>query len=525
MEFVRERIKALRSAGPRGWLSVCAAGLLVYAYANLFTLGKRYSLASGVEYWLFRPTDNAPAVVLVLAGWLFYRRVYRLKALPQTTVSLAFLMPLMVAAIGFQAWAFYTRADDLEVPSLILVLCGILLARWGTSGVRALLLPLVFLLFAIPIPAPLLLAIVFKLQIWTAEFAGWLLYILNLPALVSGDQILRATQTFQVIEGCSGMRSIITLSMLTFLMIDLFGRRGGHALLLLLAVVPVAFVLNGFRVLTIILNPHSEIVAIHNLQGIAILLAGVLALYGVDTLLDWAGRRWAFSSVDWRAKGALPSRPFSQSLSFFVLIGLALPLSAIPWIVPRWEDPAEAPYVLHQIFSEELDSRSFDRVEVEYSFRGSTRFRQTLDRTYDFDDVPVRIFVASADLGQRGGSHRSPITGLPGSGWRELSVSDEIDSEGFPFEERLVMKGKDRVLLRHWVFGDRGLLEESWRSLWALDRSAFRRPRPPLIIRLEVPVTQRGETGLDAARAQLDFIQSELKPVLVRMVPAKIGAD
>ena len=49
LEFVRERIKALRSAGPRGWLSVCAAGLLVYAYANLFTLGKRYSLASGVE--------------------------------------------------------------------------------------------------------------------------------------------------------------------------------------------------------------------------------------------------------------------------------------------------------------------------------------------------------------------------------------------------------------------------------------------------------------------------------------------
>ena len=519
LEFVRRRIEALRSAGPSGWISLCGVALLFYAYANLFTLGKRYSLASGVEYWLFRPTDNAPAVVLVLAGWLFYRRVYRLRALQKTTVSLGILVPVVLGAIGIQAWAFYTRADDLEVPSLILALCGLVLAGWGKAGVRALLLPLLFLLFAIPIPAPLLLAIVFKLQIWTAEFSGWLLYILGLPALVSGDQILRATQTFQVIEGCSGIRSMITLSMLTFLMIDLFGRRGWHAVILLLTVAPVAFVLNGFRVLTIILNPHSEIVAIHNLQGIAILLAGVMALYGVDTLLDWGVRRLKISSADWSPKGPSPSRPFSRSLSLGVLLGLAFPLSAMAWLAPRWEDPAEAPYLLHQIFSEELSTRSFERLEIEYSFRGSTRFRQTLDRTYDFDDVPVRIFVASADLGQRGGSHRSPITGLPGSGWRVLESSEGVGSDGYPFEERLVVKGKDRVLLRHWVFWDRGLLEESWRSLLALDRSFLRRPSTPLIIRLEVPVPERGDAGLNAARSSLDAVQVELKPALRRMTP------
>ena len=65
---------------------------------------------------------------------------------------------------------------------------------WGLPGVRAVWLPIAFLLFAIPLPAPLLLAVIFKLQIWTAASSGWMLNMLGLPALVTGDQILRVNQ-------------------------------------------------------------------------------------------------------------------------------------------------------------------------------------------------------------------------------------------------------------------------------------------------------------------------------------------
>ena len=512
MESVRRAFDALRSAGTLGWISLGAAVLLLYAYANLFTLGKRYSLASGIEYWLFRPTDNAPAVVLVLTGWLVYRRFYRLRALRQTTAPMVWLVPMMAVAIGFQAWAAYTRADDLQVPSLILALSALLMVRWGPSGVRALLLPLAFLLFAIPIPAPLLLAIVFKLQIWTAEFAGWLLYALGSPALVSGDQILRATQTFQVIEGCSGMRSMITLAMLTVLMIDLFGRRGWHAGLLLAAVIPVAFVLNGFRVLTLILNPHSEIVAIHNLQGIAILLAGVLVLYGWDLALERLLAVFKIEVSSWAPKQT-SSRAFSPTTAWGVLLALAIPLAAIAAAMPRWPDRVPPTRSLKALVSEGLEPWDSEAVPTEYGFRGSTRFQQVVDRRYDVDGESVRVFLGTAALGQRGGSPLSPITALPGSGWRVLESSVLDASQDELIEERLVGKGKERRLLRHWVVGDRGLAEESWRSLLALDRSPLRRQEPFYVVRLETPLAGRTEEQRLLAAARLDRLAVRLEPV------------
>ena len=80
-------------------------------------------------------------------------------------------------------------------------------------------------------------------------------------------------------------------------------------------------------------------------------------------------------------------------------------------------------------------------------------------------------------------------------------------------EERLVGKGKERRLLRHWVVGDRGLAEESWRSLLALDRSPLRRQEPFYVVRLETPLAGRTEEQRLLAAARLDRLAVRLEPV------------
>jgi exosortase/archaeosortase family protein len=87
---------------------------------------------------------------------------------------------------------------------------------------------------------------------------------------------------FAIIETCSGLRSIETLALLAILMIDLFGRRGRHAACCCSRSPFVAFLINGLRCLGLIFNPHADIASIHNLQGIAMLLGGVLLLYFLD---------------------------------------------------------------------------------------------------------------------------------------------------------------------------------------------------------------------------------------------------
>ena len=506
----------LRDGGPALWLAVAAFAALAFAYASLFTLGTRYGFEKGVEYWLFRPTDNAPLVILVLAGWLGYRRFYRLRALAPATAPLPLIGACTAGAVALHAWAVYTRADDLQFVSLALALSAVILAWRGTAGLRAVWLPIVFLLFAIPMPAPLMLAVVFELQLWTAQFAGWLLYVLGVPSLVSGDQIVRATQTFQVIEGCSGMRSIETLTMLSVLMIDLFGRRGWHALALLLAAPCVAFALNGVRVLTLILNPHSEIIAIHNLQGIAILLVGLLLIYGLDVMIERAAGEHVPEA--WRPPAAAPARAFSPAIAHGTVWLAALAMSTSRIAVPVWEDPHPAPRLLHEVVGDALAGWPSEGITPDFNFQGSSRFGEVFHRRYELEGAPVGVFVGTADLGQRGGSPLSQTTAVPGSGWlvRESGPANVADRRG-TITVRVLDKGKQRLLVHHWYVGDRGLTGEVARSLLATDRSPLRRDDLLYVVRLETAILGHAESDRRASEARLASIEAALVPALEQL--------
>ena len=188
--------------------------------------------------------------------------------------------------ISIFGWGHFTQASDLQLASVIPLLVGAVLGLGGWPAMRAFWLPIVFIGFALPLPPVLLSAAIFPIQLFTAEYAGAILNFIGVKSLVQGDQILRPENTFIVIETCSGVRTIVTLSMLTILMIDLFERSGRHAAILFVLAPAVAFLSNGLRVVTLVLNPHSSIHSIHNLQGIVMLLVGLTGIYVLDLALE-----------------------------------------------------------------------------------------------------------------------------------------------------------------------------------------------------------------------------------------------
>ncbi len=487
-------------------LALAALGV---AFRPLYTLGTRYGFEKGVEYWLFRPDDSAPLVIIGLCLWLGYRRSNRLRALSLETGPLWLILACIALAIAFFLWATYTSALDLQVISLGLALAGLAVAYGGLQALRILWLPLVLLLFAIPLPAPLMLAIIFKLQMWSAQSAGFFLYLLGIPHLVSGDQIFRVTQAFQVIEGCSGMRSIQILTLLSVLLADLFQRRGWHAAILILIAPFIAFGLNGLRVLTLILNPHSEMIAIHNLQGIAILLVGLLIIYGIDSQLERFPRLQSPVLIP-----RPPSRRFSSGFAFSSLLVLALATHAAALWLPVWQPSPIQQHSPHVLVGGALEQWSSEKIPPDFSWRGSTRFSEVLMREYHLETKPVSVFVATSDLGQRGGSPLSPITALPGSGWRVLRDEWVEREPDHVVQTRLVEKGKQRLLVHHWVIGSKGLLIETLRTFFALDRSTLSRPGPIVVVRLSTPVQDRRGSSLEAARERLLLIERTIEPTL-----------
>jgi exosortase len=265
-------------------------GAAAIAYRDLLWYAPKRSLSEEIEQLFFMPSQSVAPLIVLLSAWLLYRRAGYLRSLPPATAP--WLGAACLGAGGLvHLWATLASAPDLLAPSLGLVVCGVAALWKGRRAARAVALPALFLLFAMPLPAPLVGEVVFRLQIWTADLAGVFLGVLGIPHHVSGDQILGTHQTYAVIETCSGLRSIETLTMVAILMGDLFGRRGAHALLLVVAAPPLAFFLNGWRAVALILNPYSELATVHNAQGIAMLLGGLVLLSLLDGLAERVGRR------------------------------------------------------------------------------------------------------------------------------------------------------------------------------------------------------------------------------------------
>ncbi len=270
---------------PLFWLVLVIVVLAAYVYRPLFVPPHDQEFTAQGEEFFFEATQSAGVPVLMLATWLFYRRSHYRDLLSSGGASggagagsMLGGGGLLLVTLALYAWGTYTGAADLRLASAPLLLAGAAMLLGGGAALRAYWVPIVFLLFALPIPPVLLSAVIFPIQLATAAFAGAVLNGIGVQSFVQGDQILRPENTFIVIETCSGVRTVVTLLMLTVLLIDLFERRGRHAALLVALTPFVAFLTNGLRVVTLVLNPHSSIHSIHNLQGVAMLLVGLTGI-------------------------------------------------------------------------------------------------------------------------------------------------------------------------------------------------------------------------------------------------------
>jgi EpsI family protein len=509
-------LKQFRAADPRTLaLGVIALILAAIAYRPLFESGGGYDLEQEVEGLFFHSSASGPSVVLFVALWFIYRRWHRLVALPRRA-SWALGLGLLLPCVLSYGWAIYTGSQNLLIFALMLNLTGGAALTWGARALRVLALPTAFLVLGMRIPTALLNEILWSFQIWTAEYTGFLLHLVGQPATVAGDQILLPDQHFAIIETCAGLRSCESLTMLAFLMVDLFRRRGLHAGLLIGLAPLVAFGVNGFRALTLILNPHSEIHEIHILQGVAMLLVGLVILYGIDGGLERLLARYGRPAAR-RRTPRMPPEETSRHAGPLVATASLIALGVLSATLPRWEAPARGslPFPDSQI-PKEFDAWTSTALKTDLSFLGIVRYRARVDRRYERNGKTVELFVGVGSRDPRNGSPFSPKSAFPGSGWwreetRQISLEPGI-RQGAREARVSVLRygtGGRRKLVMDWTEGSKGLAGETFRYMTALDNSAWNRPREGVAIRITTPLRNSSASAQAAAEALLlDFYRS-----------------
>lgn len=258
--------------------------LLAIGYASVFRLL--------VVQWMSEPDFGHGFFVPLVAGYIIWQKRGDLMLVPISpnwwgAIVLAWAtLQLAVAVLGAELFLGRT--------ALLLSLTGAVLLMMGTAMLRALAFPMLLLLFMIPIPVVVFNQLTFPLQLLASNIAEVALSVLGVPVLREGNILELPSQRLSVVEACSGIRSLLSLSFLSLVYAYFFDSKVWMRWVLLAAAVPIALLVNAARVtLTGLISEYDRQLAdgfFHSAEGWVMFMLALGLLVGVH---QFVGRAWA----------------------------------------------------------------------------------------------------------------------------------------------------------------------------------------------------------------------------------------
>ena len=275
------------SSRDRAWIAWSAVliGLVGILYAGVLKIL--------VGQWWNEPDYGHGFLVPLFSGYVVWRqreKLFKIESKPANfglLVMVGAVLLLLVGSLG--AELFTSRV------SLLVLLAGIILFLAGWQVLRAVSFPLAFLLLMIPIPVIIYNQITFPLQLIASRFATFWLEVVQVPVLREGNVLILPNYSLEVVEACSGIRSLMTLITLAVAYGYLVEPRRWVRYSLVILMIPIAIVSNAIRimgtgVLTYRFGPKAAEGFFHEFSGWVIFLAALILMFVSHANLKRFGR-------------------------------------------------------------------------------------------------------------------------------------------------------------------------------------------------------------------------------------------
>jgi exosortase B len=226
------------------------AGMLVLAGFAALYLPTLWDVARGS--W-GGDAQGHELMILLVSAWLLLRKresLMNLRDAPAPFIGGTLL------ALGLLLYVLGRTVEVIrfELGSLVVVLAGTLILFRGLPALRLAWFPLFFLMFAIPLPHDLVLALTGPLKAAVSAVAADLLYELGFPIGRSGVVITIGQYQLLVVEACAGLQTMFTLEAMGLLYANLVQHTSTlRNILLACLVVPISFAANVVRVMVLAL--------------------------------------------------------------------------------------------------------------------------------------------------------------------------------------------------------------------------------------------------------------------------------
>jgi exosortase len=241
-EFVR--LPGVTASAPSAptidWRALAPVALAGLAFAVLFA----QPFTSLAHDWWTDPDAGHGLLLFPLALWLAWRSGRVTTPHPLPALGLVTLVgAVALRYVGGMAAELFTQR-----VSMLAAFCGLLIYFVGMGQLKRWWLPLSLVALSIPLPAVILGSLALPLQFKASQLGASLLAARHVPVQLSGNVIHLPGRDLFVTEACSGLRSLTSLISLGVLAGGLWLTGPWARVLLVVAAVPVAMLLNGIRI-------------------------------------------------------------------------------------------------------------------------------------------------------------------------------------------------------------------------------------------------------------------------------------
>lgn len=237
-------------------------------------------------------------VVFATGLWLIGRMWHGVKWFTRRG-DLRITIPALLFTLTIYALGRISGTPEIEGYGLYFTMVVVTYAYCGLPVMRRIWFPIVYLFFLFPPPDSVVAAITQPLKLGVSAAAVRFLALFGLPIGRTGVMITVDQYDILVAAACAGLNSIISLSAIGLFYIYIrHNANYRYALLLMLAIVPIAIFANFVRVVMLILITYymGDDVAqgfLHGFAGLIMFGVALLSIFAIDALATPLRRRLA----------------------------------------------------------------------------------------------------------------------------------------------------------------------------------------------------------------------------------------
>jgi exosortase len=247
-----------------------------------------------VHTWLNHSNNSHGILVPLISLYFIWQKREKLRQIEISSCNWGVV--ILASSMGFYLLSYAGSIAVISRSMIVFSLIGLVLFALGKTVFKLLAFPIFFLIFMVPVPDSILNIVAFPLQLFATKISSHIISALSIPVYREGNMLYFVQTQLEVAEACSGLRSIMALTMLSVIFVYLSDKGWLRKVILLASAIPLALIANIIRVsgTGILAHFHGEKVArgfLHEFSGLAVFAFGFILLFLEYSLLNKSGSK------------------------------------------------------------------------------------------------------------------------------------------------------------------------------------------------------------------------------------------